>query len=302
MNNKTTTQTPLKAAIKALSTNPNVRVHSAVRGSTGSGMTVPFSAMFKGKKNVVNDVKADYAAKALFPFSTVLNATVMNASDADFDHGFNNPKVLARKVRSEFLGEEREAEISRDCPWMFDEFMLQKEENVKEADALVKGFLKEEEARKQKFKKGDLVRIAKNLGQSMSHFRSDCEAIVIGSYADRDTCQSAVDPNHFKEYTLFIEGVGTSSWYKEDQLTLIKSGEHDLLEKQEQAVRFQKYIQSQAFYMNLAAPGVMENMVCNMLKPESEKIKEVWETLSSPEGLSFLKSTLKDFKKAKAMK
>ena len=36
----------------------------------------------------------------------------------------------------------------------------------------------------QKFKKGDMVRVAKDLGPYMSHFTGDCEAIVMGSYAD----------------------------------------------------------------------------------------------------------------------
>ena len=37
----------------------------------------------------------------------------------------------------------------------------------------------------QKFKKGDYVRVTKNLGPMMSHFKSDCNAIVMGSYNDR---------------------------------------------------------------------------------------------------------------------
>ena len=37
----------------------------------------------------------------------------------------------------------------------------------------------------QKFHKGDWVRVAKDLGPSMRHFTANCEAIVIGSYADQ---------------------------------------------------------------------------------------------------------------------
>lgn len=37
----------------------------------------------------------------------------------------------------------------------------------------------------QKFHKGDHVRVAKDLGPRMSHFKNDCDAIVISSYDDK---------------------------------------------------------------------------------------------------------------------
>lgn len=77
----------------------------------------------------------------------------------------------------------------------------------------------------QKFHKGDWVRVAKDLGPSMSHFTSDCEAIVIGSYADQ---YGGEDTN---SYTLHIEGRGQVSWYYEKQLELIEIRRIDKLEE-----------------------------------------------------------------------
>lgn len=37
---------------------------------------------------------------------------------------------------------------------------------------------------KSEFIMGDYVRVAKDLGPTMSHFTSDCDAIVLYSYAD----------------------------------------------------------------------------------------------------------------------
>ena len=69
----------------------------------------------------------------------------------------------------------------------------------------------------QKFKIGDRVRIAKNLGKSMAHFRGrGCNATVVGSYAQQ------FGGNDVKAYTLKIDDAGESSWYYEHQLTLIE--------------------------------------------------------------------------------
>ena len=81
----------------------------------------------------------------------------------------------------------------------------------------------------QRFNKGDLVQVAKNLGSSMSHFTSDCRAIVIGSYTDQFGGGEGENPS----YSLYIEGKGRVSWYHENQLTMIESGQHELLEKWE---------------------------------------------------------------------
>lgn len=77
----------------------------------------------------------------------------------------------------------------------------------------------------QLFDKFDLVRIAKDLGEGMNHFESDCDAIVIGSDADQ------YGGDDISSYTVFIEGVGEVSWYEDYQLTLIKINHKTLLKK-----------------------------------------------------------------------
>ena len=89
----------------------------------------------------------------------------------------------------------------------------------------------------QKFHKGDLVQIAKDLGPTMDHFTSDCEAIVIGSYSDQ------FGGGDTKNYTLHLKGMGKTSWYEEWQLTLIKKNQIGLLdqwEEEEEAERKEK--------------------------------------------------------------
>lgn len=85
----------------------------------------------------------------------------------------------------------------------------------------------------QKFHKGDLVHIAKDLGSSMSHFTADVDAIVIGSYSDQYGT-----PDSGGGYTIHIKDHGQHSWYYESQLTLIENNRIDLLgqwQKEEKA-------------------------------------------------------------------
>lgn len=63
----------------------------------------------------------------------------------------------------------------------------------------------------------------------MSHFTSDCDAIVIGSYKD----QYGGGERESKQYTIHIKGRGESSWYYEHQLELIQSDRIDLLQQWE---------------------------------------------------------------------
>ncbi len=81
----------------------------------------------------------------------------------------------------------------------------------------------------QKYHKGDHVRVAKDLGRSMSHFTSDCDAIVIGSYVDQFG-GNRTDAS----YTIHIKGKGETSWYYEHQLELIEKGRIDLLDRWEE--------------------------------------------------------------------
>lgn len=68
----------------------------------------------------------------------------------------------------------------------------------------------------QKFPSGTRVRIANNLGDSMSHFPSGYNATVLYSYAQM------YGGDDTKSYCLNIDNIGQVSWYKEHQLTLIK--------------------------------------------------------------------------------
>lgn len=76
--------------------------------------------------------------------------------------------------------------------------------------------------KEQKFKKGNLVHIAKDLGSTMSHFENDEDVIIVGSYADQ------YGGSNTKSYTVMFPDTGDeSSWYEEHQLTLIdEGGEH----------------------------------------------------------------------------
>ena len=86
----------------------------------------------------------------------------------------------------------------------------------------------------QKFQKGDWVRVAKDLGPHMRHFTGDCEAIVIGSYADQ------YGGNSRDIFTLHLKGRGKSAWYFDSQLTLIESGRLDKLQAWEEEVEAER--------------------------------------------------------------
>jgi hypothetical protein len=70
----------------------------------------------------------------------------------------------------------------------------------------------------QKFKGGDRVLIAKDLGPHMRHFPANCEAIVLYSYKDQ---YGGDDTDSF---ALHLVGRGRCSWYYSNQLTLIEAG------------------------------------------------------------------------------
>lgn len=78
---------------------------------------------------------------------------------------------------------------------------------------------------KQKYNKGDHVRVVKDLGRCMSHFQSDCEAIIVGSNHDQ-YCGGKTS-----SYTIYIRGRGEVSWYHEHQLKIIEKNRLDLLEQ-----------------------------------------------------------------------
>jgi hypothetical protein len=82
----------------------------------------------------------------------------------------------------------------------------------------------------QKYQRGNIVRIAKTLTRSMAHFTADCEAIVVGSYAD--LCGGS---NHEDvSYELYlIPKLHTSAWYHESQLTFVDAGSPGLIARYE---------------------------------------------------------------------
>jgi hypothetical protein len=75
-----------------------------------------------------------------------------------------------------------------------------------------------------KFTKGDHVRIGE-LPPHKSHFQGNCEAIVLGSYADNYGGNDKYDI----QYSVYIKGRGCCAWYNHSELTLIEAGKTDLL-------------------------------------------------------------------------
>lgn len=71
------------------------------------------------------------------------------------------------------------------------------------------------EPKGQKFPIGTRVRIADDLGSSMSHFPKGVAATVMYTYGH------AYDDDDVKNYCLDIDGIGKTSWYYEHQLTAI---------------------------------------------------------------------------------
>lgn len=77
---------------------------------------------------------------------------------------------------------------------------------------------------KQKYKRGDVVHIAVDLGQSMSHFKKDKDVVILGSYADQ------FGGSNTSDYTvLFLEDGNESSWYGEHQLTFLRHGGEEFI-------------------------------------------------------------------------
>ena len=72
----------------------------------------------------------------------------------------------------------------------------------------------------QRFKRGDKVRVADDLGECRSHFRSGFDAIVMGSYASQ--CGGTLERDH-SNYTLMACDDGNElSWYDGSVLTFIE--------------------------------------------------------------------------------
>lgn len=78
----------------------------------------------------------------------------------------------------------------------------------------------------QKFQRGNLVYISKDLGEMMGHFKCDRNAIIRYSYCDK---YSSSTTDH--SYSVMFEDGSTSAWYEEDKLTFVEEGGEHLLEK-----------------------------------------------------------------------
>jgi hypothetical protein len=78
----------------------------------------------------------------------------------------------------------------------------------------------------QKFKRGDVVHIAKNLGSMMNHFPNDQDAIIMGSYRDQ---YGGDDVDSWT--VMFCDSGGESSWYETWQLTFLRHGGEVEIEK-----------------------------------------------------------------------
>jgi hypothetical protein len=71
--------------------------------------------------------------------------------------------------------------------------------------------------KKQKFVRGDVVQIADDLGPTMSHFRGDTQAVVMGSYKDQ------YGGDNVDSYSvMFLDNGQTCSWYHTHQMTLLR--------------------------------------------------------------------------------
>ena len=88
-----------------------------------------------------------------------------------------------------------------------------KEESIDEA----------RQSKHQKFAIGDKVFITKDLPVNMKHFTGGVKATVVGTYAQLVYGGAQGNIRYYKMYTLKIPGEGESSWYDEDQLTLVSS-------------------------------------------------------------------------------
>lgn len=102
--------------------------------------------------------------------------------------------------------------------------------------------------RPQKFKRGDVVWVAKNLGSMMSHFASDCPAVVLYSYEDEygegdgyeyinaepddpdfqeyvnDAKERANQPHQYGLFILAKDDIGETAWYPEEALSRVPPG------------------------------------------------------------------------------
>jgi hypothetical protein len=97
------------------------------------------------------------------------------------------------------------------------------EERLAQAKAYTKAHKVQATASGQKFPRGTLVHVQKEMPESMSHFESDFDAIVEYSYAQKFGGGEAGQSGHVYSLIQLENGVPVNSiaWYDEDLLTLV---------------------------------------------------------------------------------
>lgn len=153
---------------------------------------------------------------------------------------------------------------------------------------------------KQKFRRGNLVRINKDLGMSKAHFESDCLAIILGSSADiYDT------PNIYEYKVMFPSTGSTSAWYDQCDLTLIEEGGETLIEE---AVENKLKREAKNTLKNKNLDGLSEREIVQLLHLIGyeysrgnnyfafwEEVKPVFEEIMSPNSVEVLKAKYPEY-------
>ncbi len=80
----------------------------------------------------------------------------------------------------------------------------------------------------QKYKRGDVVHIAEDLGPCMSHFESGADVIVMYSYLDKYGGDEDDEPQYG---VMFCENGSEVAWYHEPQLTFLRHGGEEEIAK-----------------------------------------------------------------------
>lgn len=112
----------------------------------------------------------------------------------------------------------------------------------------------------QKFHRYDHVQIAKDLGESMSHFEKNTDAVVIGS------CRDQYGHGATDNYTLYVNGCGELSWYEEWQLTLIDKNGKELLRKWKDEEERKRKIESDLDWIFENGSAVLSKTSGNTIK------------------------------------
>lgn len=117
----------------------------------------------------------------------------------------------------------------------------------------------------QKFKRGDIVHVNKELPPYMNHFRADFDAIIIGSYADQYG-GSDVD-----SYTIMEPDTGgTISWYYTSNLSFVREGHDEEIQEIERQRAMREQQESDLVWIVKNWPRIRENpsgfTMCALMK------------------------------------